>query len=333
MENFNHSGAGISEGIGPRYADLTKDSGFKAVFADKEDHTALLTLLNTFLPPDRQVIQISHLGDREQDPETKGSGTTHLDLHCVDSLGRDFIVEMQRGSYSGMVNRFFTYISKTFSGNFKAYDLDPKTGLNKTLRERYTQMPPAYLVAFLLKEMKEEGLNRTESLVSHIVPRDIYTDIDVPAVINLILVRLNKTKSSVSERDSDWDKCCFTLKNSALFSQCPPEVEGSRYASFVEKAEIANFGEIKAKLYQDTKMREELEQLNFEEGVSESREEGRVVGLAEGRAEGLAEGRAVANLEVAKRMLVKGLDLVTISEVTGLGEEQLTKLLKEAPEL
>ena len=75
-----------------------------------------------------------------------------------------------------------------------------------------------------------------------------------------------------------------------------------------------------------------------EEGLKEGREEGREEGLKEGhkkgheegKEEGLKEGRAEGvkqtSFDIAKRMLEKGIDIETISELTGLTEKEISEL-------
>ena len=56
------------------------------------------------------------------------------------------------------------------------------------------------------------------------------------------------------------------------------------------------------------------------------REEGREEGLKEGREEGRAEGVKQTSFDIAKRMLEKGIDIETISELTGLTEKEISEL-------
>ena len=49
--------------------------------------------------------------------------------------------------------------------------------------------------------------------------------------------------------------------------------------------------------------------------------------MEEGRAEGRAEGMNQRSLEIAKKMLAKGMDEATVMDVTGLTAEEM-KLLK-----
>ena len=56
------------------------------------------------------------------------------------------------------------------------------------------------------------------------------------------------------------------------------------------------------------------------------REEGHKVGKEEGRKEGREEGEKQKSFDIAKRMLQKGIDIETISELTGLTEKEISEL-------
>lgn len=60
------------------------------------------------------------------------------------------------------------------------------------------------------------------------------------------------------------------------------------------------------------------------------REEGRIEGIERGRIEGIERGRMEGELhtqiEFAKRLLARGLELVFIAEVTGLSEIKIQEL-------
>ena len=56
--------------------------------------------------------------------------------------------------------------------------------------------------------------------------------------------------------------------------------------------------------------------------IEYARESGREEGLKEGRAEGVKQN----SFDIAKRMLEKGIDIETISELTGLIEKEISEL-------
>ena len=63
-----------------------------------------------------------------------------------------------------------------------------------------------------------------------------------------------------------------------------------------------------------------------EEGHKVGKEEGLKEGKEEGRKEGREEGAKQKSFDIAKRMLEKGIDIETISELTGLTEKEISEL-------
>ena len=67
------------------------------------------------------------------------------------------------------------------------------------------------------------------------------------------------------------------------------------------------------------------------EGIAEGKEigmkEGMEKGMEKGREEGRAEGMSLRSLEIARKMLAKGMDEASIMDMTGLTAEEI-KLLK-----
>ena len=95
-----------------------------------------------------------------------------------------------------------------------------------------------------------------------------------------------------------------------------------RYISF-EASKMA-YRDIKNSV--DTAKREgiaEGKEIGMKEGMEKGREEGRAEGIEEGRAEGMN----LRSLEIARKMLAKGMDEASIMDMTGLMAEEI-KLLK-----
>ena len=76
--------------------------------------------------------------------------------------------------------------------------------------------------------------------------------------------------------------------------------------------------------------REEGLKVGREEGHKKGHKEGKEEGLKEGKEEGIKEGREEGakrnSCDIAKRMLEKGIDVETISELTGLTEKEISEL-------
>jgi predicted transposase/invertase (TIGR01784 family) len=60
--------------------------------------------------------------------------------------------------------------------------------------------------------------------------------------------------------------------------------------------------------------------------VAEGRAEGKAEGMVEGRAEGRAEGETKGKLEMVKRMLLGGLEIDVISQISGMSAEEIKNI-------
>ena len=95
-----------------------------------------------------------------------------------------------------------------------------------------------------------------------------------------------------------------------------------RYISF--EASKMEYRDIKNSV--DTAKREgiaEGKEIGMKEGMEKGMEKGRAEGIEEGRAEGMN----LRSLEIARKMLAKGMDEASIMDMTGLTAEEI-KLLK-----
>ena len=108
-----------------------------------------------------------------------------------------------------------------------------------------------------------------------------------------------------------------TLRHGFLIQMIMKQVE-ERYISF-EASKMA-YRDIKN--FVDTAKRE-----GIAEGKEIGMKEGMEKGMEKGREEGRAEGMNLRSLEIARKMLAKGMDEASIMDMTGLTVEEI-KLLK-----
>ena len=66
---------------------------------------------------------------------------------------------------------------------------------------------------------------------------------------------------------------------------------------------------------------------DIKNSVDTAKREGIAEGMEKGRAEGIEEGMNLRSLEIAKKMLTKGMDEASVMDMTGLTAEEI-KLLK-----
>ena len=108
-------------------------------------------------------------------------------------------------------------------------------------------------------------------------------------------------------------------------------IQQQQYLPTTEELEISGFtdAELRAydKFWDSVSVERTLLDDRFQKGMEEGMEKGRAEGKEEGRAEGIEEGMSQQSLEIARKMLAKGMDEASIMDMTGLTSEEI-KLLK-----
>ena len=108
-------------------------------------------------------------------------------------------------------------------------------------------------------------------------------------------------------------------------------IQQQQYLPTTEELEISGFtdAELRAydKFWDSVSVERTLIDDSYQKGKEEGMEKGRAEGKEEGRAEGIEEGMSQRSLEVAKKMLAKGMDEASIMDMTGLTAEDI-KLMK-----
>ena len=65
---------------------------------------------------------------------------------------------------------------------------------------------------------------------------------------------------------------------------------------------------------------------DIKNSIDTAKREGKEEGLAEGMEKGIEKGMNQRSLEIARKMLAKGMDVATVMEITGLSERLLQQL-------
>ena len=155
-------------------------------------------------------------------------------------------------------------------------------------------------------------------------------------------MEVEKFDKGEDELETDLDKWLYLLKNMSNLLGRPERLRDRIFTKLFDVAELAQLDDedrikyIKAMNterdtynqieYARETEREEGHKVGKEEGLKEGREEGREEGHKEGIKEGRAEGAKQKSFDIAKSMLEKGIDIETISELTGLTAEEVSRL-------
>ena len=108
-------------------------------------------------------------------------------------------------------------------------------------------------------------------------------------------------------------------------------IQQQQYLPTTEELEISGFTDAELwaydKFWDSVSVERTLIDDSYQKGKEEGMEKGRAEGKEEGRAEGIEEGMSQRSLEIARKMLAKGMDEASIMDMTGLTAEEI-KLLK-----
>ena len=320
-----------------RYISLLTDFGFKRIFGTAMNKALLICFLNSLFNGRQVVKDVRYLN-----PENVGDIYTDrkaiFDVYCEGENGEKFIVEMQ--------NAYQTYFKDRalFYSTFPIREQAPKGN------EWDFKLNHIYTVALLNFNMNEDAFNK-EEIRHHVQLRDTATPKVFYDKSELIYVDIATFNKSLDDLETLYDKWLYALKNLYKLTQRPKALYDKVFDRLFEEAEIARFTPQEQREYEASKMayrdiknsidtaKREGKEEGLAEGIEKGLAEGMEKGLAQGMEKGLAEGmeKGLAQgmekgmnrkgLEIAKKMLAKGMDETTIMEMTGLSQEQIRSIM------
>lgn len=297
------------------FADPTVDIVFKKIFSEEEYSAAAIDLINSFIPG-LEVKSITHL-NTVLERQTKTERTSIIDVLAMDDEGNNFVIEMQSKIHPYFRERMVFYASKVISHLKK----DKKNGEKK---KHYYDIKGTYVIAFIDDDMSRYDHDDDFSkpiIHYHCVNSD--TGNKMVSAPEYFFVQLRKDEKSIQKLSDNEKKWLTLLRESKFMTKVPvnyadnPAVqayfEASRYMNMTSDEQI-RYDQIMDNKY-DIALHEEMI-------CNKAKEEGRAEGLEEGR----TEGEAKKQLEIARAMKAKGLEISMIAECTGLTEEQIKEL-------
>ena len=303
-----------------KYLDPKADLTFKKIFGNHPQRQ--ISLLNALLPLS-EAEQI-HAIESELVPQLEGGKNTIVDVLCTDSRGRKFCVEMQMEWSDAFQQRVLfnaskLYVSQAKKGG-KYSELQPVYSLN-LINDVFEHDTPDFIHNYRIVHDKDsnkviEGLHFTFIELPKFAPHSIADK----RMMVLWLRFLTEINSNTKEIPAD-------LLNDPEIGKAVEELEISGFTDAELRAydKFWDSVSVERTLLDDRyqKGREE----GKEEGIAEGMEKGMEQGMKKGRAEGMEQGMSQRSLEIAKKMLAKGMDEATVMDMTGLSAEEM-KLLK-----
>jgi predicted transposase/invertase (TIGR01784 family) len=274
----------------PRFIDPMTDFGFKRIFANPKHTENTIRLLNAILDLDSSIVKIEfqNLENPAENHELRG---VIYDILCEDENGRKFIVELQRTRQEFFVDRSVFYSCRFINSQLKR-------GKTDNYKDRY-KLLPVYFIGILGFNIFDD-----EKHIRKVNLRDENCQ-KVSETLNFTYIEIPKFMSE--EPTTEIEKLLFFLKNGESLEN---RESLSEFEDIFNLAEYYALGEEDQRIY-DTILNQQLARIDM---IETARDEGKL------------EGEKSKQLEIAQKMVQKGLDVDSISELSGLSKEEIQKL-------
>ena len=284
---------------GNRYINPYTDYGFKYLFGTEPNKELTLDFVNALLQG-REVIKSLTLIPSEQLGDTEDDHRAVFDVYCENEKGDKIIIEMQKAEQQWFKDRSVYYSSVPIRSQGE------KGKWLFGLKAVYT----IGILNFVFDEDKDD-----ENYYHHVVQlmdvnkKEVFYD--KLTYIYLEMPKFRKTEKELSDMTDKW---LYALKNLPRLLERPKALQERIFSKFFEVAEVAALSkEEYAKYWESEKV------FYDNQGAFMTAD---YKGYNRGVIEGLAEGKKT----VARKLKLKGIDIATIVDATGLPEDVIETL-------
>lgn len=275
-----------------RYINPFTDYGFKRLFGEEPNKDLLLDFLNELLKDQEgKITELSYLPN-EKLPISVGDRRAIFDIYCTNEKGEQFIVEMQKAEQKFFKDRTIFY--STFPIQEQARNKDRFWDFE--LKAVYT----IGILDFVFEESEPEKYRHDVKLTEQETNKVFYNK------LNYIYLEMPKFEKTEKELETHFDKWMFVLKNLPKLYRIPLKLKEKVFLKLFEVAEIAK---LKPEEYK-----------RYEKSVNAYRDIFNIQNTA------FEKGEVKKQIEIAKNMISKGMEIAIISEITGLTENEIKAL-------
>ena len=137
--------------------------------------------------------------------------------------------------------------------------------------------------------------------------------------LTYIYVEIPKFDKTEDQLVTMYDKWMFVLKNLSVLMERPAALQERVFTRLFEQAEVSKFNAQDRMLYEDS--------VNAYRDIINAINTAKKVGFAEGRAEGIAEGIKRRKVEIARKMLRRGIEAEEVAEVMEMTIQEIKEMM------
>jgi len=277
-----------------KFLNPCNDVAFKKIFGSEEHKAVTISFLNSILEYTGKaaIVEIKFL-NTEQKRIMQLKKDNILDILCTDQAGKQYLVEVQVESVKAFGKRIVFYGAKTYAMQLGA-------------AQAYTKLEPIVAISVLdfimfpkKKDYKSIHLLLDKKTYEHDLKELSFAFIELP--------KFNKKEN---ELETNEDKWIYFLKNINKQDHVPAPLQENEFGQACQAAERMTWSEEEFNAYEDAIVRatdiQGSNELAFEKGEK--------------------KGENKKAIEIATTSLKAGLDVHTISKITGLSIEDVESL-------
>ena len=275
-----------------KYIDPFTDFGFKRLFGEDCNKELLLDFLNELLhKKEGKIVSLTYLKS-EQLGRSEEDRKAIFDLYCENERGEKFIVEMQKTKQTFFKDRALYY------STFPIVKQSVIGDWNYELKAVYT----VAILDFVFEEDKDDvDKYRYDVMLTDIETHKIFYD-----KLKFVYLAMPKFTKKVEELETRFEKWMYVLKNLKRLDAIPDKLKEKIFEKMFEVAKVAKLTPDEYQNY--------IASLNayrdFKNSIDTARD----------------EAKAEEKLEIAKKLLKKGMSIEDISDITGLSKEQIQQI-------
>jgi predicted transposase/invertase (TIGR01784 family) len=315
------------------FMNIKTDYGFKRIFGSKVLLIAFLNALHLFSDTiiDLEYLPVEQLGYSDENRRA------FYDVYAKTDIGLHFIVEMQICRQSYFAERMLYYASHSVVGQApKGKQLVINEAGEQVEKEWDFNIDGVYTIAIVDFVMFHEEVAK-DTVIENVGLMRKKVNIPFTNKFEFIIIELKKFKKTIDELTNPIEKWIHSIMHMEKLSECPDIMTNDiEFRTLYETARINKLSKEEMKTYKRSVLeyadvrdamaceREDA----LKEGILIGEERGEKRGEKRGEERGKKLGAENTRIEVLKRLYKLNMSTDLITEVLGLTEEEIMRLLQ-----
>ncbi|NEP11358.1 MAG: Rpn family recombination-promoting nuclease/putative transposase [Symploca sp. SIO2C1] len=288
------------------------DWAIKKLLRNKANHVVLAGFLSELLG---KQIKIQSILESESNPQAEDDKLNRVDILAENDQGELILIEVQNNTEQDYFHRMLYGTAKLITDFLEKGEPYGKVKKVYSVNVVYFSLGQGDDYIYQGK-LDFRGLHLEDSLVPSIKQKKLFNIQEVSEIFpEYYVIKVNNFNDVAKNTLDEW---IYFLKRSQI----------------KEEFTAQGLAEAKENLLVDSLSEEEranylryMENRRYEVSIIESsRSEGRLEGLEEGIKEGIEQGKQQEKINMARTLKYKGIDIETITEVTGLTKIEIEQL-------